>query len=44
MVGKSPLPDDVMVGFDRSDSIPIVYEQVLLADVASVEAVFSDPN
>ncbi len=44
MVGKSPLPDDVMVGFDRSDSVPIVYGQVLLADVASVEAVFSDPN
>jgi len=44
MVGKSPLPDDVMVGFDRSDSVPIVYGQVLLADVASVEVVFSDPN
>jgi len=32
MVGRSPLPDDVMAGLDWSDSgnIPIVYGQVFL--------------
>jgi hypothetical protein len=46
MVGRSPLPDDVMAGLDWSDSgnIPIVYGQVFLVDAASVEAVFTDPN
>ena len=44
MTGKSPLPNDVMAGLDWSDTIPIVYGQVFLADVASVEVVFSDPN
>jgi hypothetical protein len=44
MTGRSPLPDDVMAGFDWSESIPIVYGQVFVAEAASVEAVFSDPN
>ncbi|GAP08513.1 MAG TPA: hypothetical protein DEQ80_08000 [Anaerolinea thermolimosa] len=44
MTGKSPLPRDVMAGLDWSDGIPIVYGQVFLGDVVSVEAVFSDPN
>lgn len=44
MTGKSPLPNDVMAGLDWSDNIPIVYGQAFLADVASVEVVFSDPN
>ena len=44
MTGRSPLPDDVMAGLDWSENIPIVYGQVLLADAARVEAVFSDPN
>ena len=44
MTGKFPLPNDVMAGLDWSDNIPIVYGQVFLADVASVEVVFSDPN
>ena len=44
MTSRSPLPDDVMVGFDGSENIPIVYGQVFIADAASVEAIFSDPN
>ena len=44
MTGKSPLPNDVMVGLDWSDSVPIVYGQVFFADVVSIEAVFNDPN
>ncbi len=44
MTGRSPAPTDVMTGFDWSESIPIVYGQVFVADAASVEAVFSDPN
>ena len=44
MTGRSPLPTDVLAGFDWSESRPIVYGQVFLADAASVEAVFSDPN
>lgn len=44
MTGKSPLPSDAMVGLDRSDRGPIVYGQVFLADAASIEAIFSDPN
>jgi hypothetical protein len=44
MTGKSPLPADAMIGLDRSESGPIVYGQVFLADAANIEAVFSDPN
>jgi hypothetical protein len=44
MTGRSPLPTDVLAGFDWSESRPIVYGQVFLADAASVKAVFSDPN
>ena len=44
MTSRSPLPDDVVAGFDGSESNSIVYGQVFVADAASVEAVFSDPN
>ena len=44
MTGRSPLPTDVLAGFDWSESRPIVYGQVFLADAASVKAVFSDPD
>jgi hypothetical protein len=44
MTSKSPLPTDVMAGVNGSESIPIVYGQVFVADAASVEAIFSDPN
>ena len=43
MVGKSPLPDDIMVKLDSSEGGQAIYGQVFLADAASVEAVFSDP-
>ncbi len=42
--GKFPLPEDVMVGLDWSDNIPVIYGQVLLANVTRVEAAFNDPN
>lgn len=44
MVGRSPLPDDIMASLDRSDGAPVIFGQVLLARAASVEATFSDPN
>lgn len=44
MTGRSPLPTDVLAGFDWSGSRPIVYGQVFLADAASVKVVFSGPN
>ena len=44
MTGKSQLPSDALVGLDRSEGGPIVYGQVFLANAASLEAVFNDPN
>jgi hypothetical protein len=44
MTGRSPLPTDVMADIGGSDSIPVIYGQVFVADAAGVEAVFSDPN
>ncbi len=44
MVGKSPLPDDVMASLDWSDGAPVIFGQVFLARAASVEATFSHPN
>ena len=44
MVGRSPLPDDIMVSLDWSDGVQVFFGQVFLARAASVEAIFSDPN
>lgn len=44
MVGRLPLPDDIMASLDRSDGIPVIFGQVFLARAASVEAIFNDPN
>jgi hypothetical protein len=44
MVGRSPLPEDVMASLDWSDGAPVIFGQVFLARAASVEAVFSDPH
>jgi hypothetical protein len=44
MVGRSPLPDDVMASLDWSDGAPVIFGQVFLVHAGSVEAVFSDPN
>jgi hypothetical protein len=44
MMGRSPLPDDVMASLDWSDGAPVIFGQVFLARAASVEATFSDPN
>jgi hypothetical protein len=44
MVGRSPLPDDIMASLDWSDGAPVIYGQVFLARAASVAATFSDPN
>ncbi|RPJ24533.1 MAG: hypothetical protein EHM33_17530 [Chloroflexi bacterium] len=46
MVGTWPLPADLMANLDWSGDrrIPVVYGQVFLSGVASVEVVFSDPN
>lgn len=42
MVGKSPLPNDIMVTLDWSDGSQVIYGQVFLANATSVEAIFSD--
>jgi hypothetical protein len=42
MTGQSPLPTDVMADIGGSDSIPVIYGQVFVADAAGVEAVFSN--
>jgi hypothetical protein len=44
MMGRSPLPDDIMASLDWSDRAPVIFGQVFLARAASVEAAFSDPN
>jgi hypothetical protein len=44
MVGRSPLPDDIMASIDWSDGAQVIFGQVFLARAASVEAIFSDPN
>jgi hypothetical protein len=44
MMGRSPLPDDVMASLDRSDGAPVIFGQAFLARAARVEAIFSDPN
>lgn len=43
MVGKSPLPNDLMVNLDRSNGNQVIYGQVFLVNATSVEAIFSDP-
>jgi hypothetical protein len=44
MVGRSPLPDDIMASLDWSDGAQVIYGQVFLDRAASVEATFSDPK
>jgi hypothetical protein len=44
MMGRSPLPDDIMASLDWSDGAPVIFGQVFLTRAASVEAIFSDPN
>ena len=44
MMGRSPLPNDIMASLDSSDGAQVIFGQVFLARAASVEATFSDPN
>jgi hypothetical protein len=44
MIGKSPLPDDVMASLEWSHAGPVIFGEVFLANAAKVEATFDDPN